>query len=386
MSGVDKIRVMHLLAPITFAGAERVAVTLLRCLDRDRFEPSVCLQLNARRPDELTARELRRLGLEPETIFLKKTFEWRQVKELAAIIKRERIDVLHTHGYRTDVTGYLASKLAPVKLVATAHGWITNSRKARFYHLLQKLALRSFDQVIAVSEPIAAELRRCGVKRLIKIANAVELPSAAAESDLRRQLGLAPQAQLIGTVGRLSPEKGLHHLLEAAVKLSADLPEALFLIVGDGPARTELEALSASLGLSGRVIFHGYCADVAQVYPALDLFVLPSLTEGMPMALLEALSYGVPVVATRVGEVPALLGDGRGRLVSPGRPEELAQAISGLLADPAAARAMAGRARQHLAEHYSLEAWRKQIEGVYEKVLAAGPAPVNAYTPKGAAA
>lgn len=365
-----RLRVMQMLAPLTLAGAERVVLNMLRHLDALRFEQFVCLQLNAKRPDPSVLAEVRRLGSEPDIVYLRRTFEWRQVREVAAALRTRRIDVLHTHGYRTDVTGYLAARLAHVPIVATVHGWIANSPKAHLYHYLQKQALRRFDHVIAVSDAIAAELIRCGVPRprLCKITNAVQLPDAPPEGNglLRRELGLPPQAKLVGTLGRLSREKGLAYFLEAAAMLQADFPEALFVVVGEGRERPALERQAERLGLGGRVRFYGYRRDIEHVYPALDLYVLPSLTEGLPMSLLEAISYGVPFVATAVGEIPVLLGEAAGGgLVAPGNAAALARAMGAALSDPEAARQKAARIRGELEEHWSLEHWRTSIEDIY---------------------
>jgi glycosyltransferase involved in cell wall biosynthesis len=255
------------------------------------------------------------------------------------------------------------------------HGWIANTRRAHVYHFLQKLALRHFDHVIAVSDAIEAELLRCGVSsaRISKVTNAVEMPVSAGTGNgaLRRELGIGPGAKLVGTVGRLSKEKGLPYFLEAAAQIQAECPEAVFVVVGEGRERADLEAQAVRLGLNGRVHFYGYCREMEKVYPSLDLFVLPSLTEGLPMTLLEAISFEVPFVASAVGEIPVLLGaHAAGQLTPPGDVPALAQAMRSALRNPEAAKGVARGARRHLLDNWNVERWRGRIEGIYQQVVA----------------
>jgi glycosyltransferase involved in cell wall biosynthesis len=355
---------MQLLAPLTLAGAERVVLNQLRYLDPARFEQHVFLQLNARRPDDLVAAEVRKLGIEPETYHLERLFDWQQVREVAGALKRHKIDILHTHGYRTDVIGYLATRSSRVPRVSTVHGWIANTRRAHVYHFLQKLALRHFDHVIAVSDDIRDRLLRCGLRpeRVVKIGNTVDLAA------LSRLNGDRPRGgeTVVGTVGRLSPEKGLTHFLQAAREVLNARDDVRFLLIGDGPQREELAGLARALGIEDRVHFAGFVPEPAEIYAALDIFVLPSLSEGMPISLLEAFAAGRPCVATSVGGVVELLGrDGLGLMVPPADAKALAKAILSLLNSPSLAAEMARRARQQVVAEYSPGPWARRIEQVY---------------------
>lgn len=174
---------------------------------------------------------------------------------------------------------------------------------------------------------------------------------------------------VLGYVGRLSVEKGLKYLLMACAALVASGVPLRALIVGEGPQRNELEEMSRQLGLGERIVFTGFKEEVAEWITCMDVFVLPSLTEGSPMALLEAMTFGAPVVATAVGGVPQIVQHGEtGILVSPGKSEELESALLALFRDPAQRQALARNSLELARTRYSVERWIGHIESEYQNL------------------
>ena len=175
---------------------------------------------------------------------------------------------------------------------------------------------------------------------------------------------------LVGFVGRLVPEKGGALLMRAAQQVLAVYPNAMFVLVGEGPAHQEWKALAGELGIGKQVVFAGVRDDMSEVYASFDIAVLPSLIEALPMCLLEAMAAGKPVIATRVGAVPRLVVDVQtGLLLEPGDLNALATAIIRLLGNPDLACQLGQNGRAHVAQHFSAEAMAKSYIGMYEQVL-----------------
>jgi glycosyltransferase involved in cell wall biosynthesis len=231
---------------------------------------------------------------------------------------------------------------------------------------MQCRSLRGFDAVVAVSTALASRLSSAGVhrERIHIVPNAFgRLTPFAPSQDARETLGVTGDAFHIGWIGRLGREKGADVLLEAISRIA----ERNFVVsvIGDGRERRALESLAAQRGLGDRVKFHGLVREAARLMPAFDLFVLSSRTEGTPIVLFEAMAAGVPVIATRVGGVPDVLGDEHALLVPPEQPDLLASAIAAVLRGGAGAARRASRARERLASRYALAPWLERYEAIY---------------------
>lgn len=280
-----------------------------------------------------------------------------------------RPDVVHTHGYRPDVlAGPVAGQL-DIPRVSTVHGFTGGDWKNRIYEFLQVRAFRHFDRIIAVSSPLKKKLVSAGLRpdRVTLLPNAFAAPSNRVDRpEARALLGIAPDDVAIGWVGRLSPEKGLDVLLEALVQV----PGASLSVLGIGRQHGELLHQAERLGVTGRVRWHGLVPDAARLYPAFDLFVLSSRTEGTPIALFEAMAAGVPVVATAVGGVPDVITEKEALLLPSESPEALADAIKAVLHQPEAAQARARAARQRLESRFALQPWLDGHETMYREIAA----------------
>ncbi len=296
-------------------------------------------------------------------------------REVAGHLRRLDAGVLCCHGYKPDILGWMAARRAGVRVVSVSHGWTAATVKVRLNEAVDRLCLHGMDRVVCVSGAQARRVRLAGVaaRRIHVIPNAIDPArydgTDPGGRDRLLELFTEPPRRVIGAAGRLSPEKGYGVFVEAAAALVRDCPDVGFVHFGDGPLRAELEQRVERLGLGGRFVFAGFRTDLHRVYRHLDLFVLPSYTEGLPVVVLEAFASGVPVVATAVGGTPEVVADGEnGRLVPAGDPAALARAIALTLADADAASAMGRRGRELVLSRFTFasqgDAYRRLFEGM----------------------
>jgi glycosyltransferase involved in cell wall biosynthesis len=362
--------VLQLITRLPVGGAERLIADTVRKLDRSRYDPVVCC-IQAR--GEM-ATEIERSGVPVICIerMQSKRFDWGAVGVLERLLASERIALVHAHLYHANLYGRLACLRAGVPAVVSVHNTYTAPKLHR--RLINRFLARSTKRVIAVSEDIKRDLMRhdgIPAERIVVIANGVDferLSSSLTRAQARQRLGIAETTLALGCVARLEEQKGHRFLLEAMSQLR-DLPVRLFLI-GDGRLRADLEQRAASLGVADAVRFLGLRSDVPAILPALDLYAMPSLWEGLSIALLEAMAAGLPVVATDVGGVRQVLGEEQcGVRVSPGNAGELAQAIRALAASPGRRAALGAHARRRALERFSLDATLAALTAVYEEAL-----------------
>ncbi len=345
-------------------GAEYLA-TLLRVLDRSRFAPTY-VSLGR---DDLASR----LG---DGVPCRRS---RGVRELAALVRETGARFVHTHGVRANLIGRLAGRATRRPVLTTVHSLIAydydSSVRRTVAVGVDNLSLSLSDHFIAVSESVAADLIRRGVPRrkIHVVYNGVAEPSRLPEpAAARRDLGLAP-GPTVGTVARLHAVKGVRYLLQAAAILQRRGVACQVVVVGDGPERGALEREGRELGLAPPARFLGFRERPVELLPALDVFVLPSLMEGMGLAVLEAMLAGLPVVASRVGGVRELVAEGEtGLLVPPADPQSLADALMRLLGDPDLARRLGEAGRERYRRDFALESFARGTEAVYDAVLEEG--------------
>ena len=304
-------------------------------------------------------------------------------REVAGHLRRLGAGVLCCHGYKPDILGLLAARRARVPVVSVSHGWTAATLKVRLNEAVDRLCLHGMDRVVCVSEGQARKVRRAGVSpgRVDVIHNAIDPSRYTDDHDPTvrgRLLSLFPDPPrlIVGAAGRLSPEKGYGVLVEAASILACDHPDVGFVHFGDGPLRGDLARRVEALGLGRRFVFGGFRSDLNRVFRHLDLFVLPSFTEGLPVVVLEAFASGIPVVATAVGGTPEVVDDGvNGLLVAPGDPSSLARRIGELLNDDPARRAMGARGRALVLDRYTFASQGLAYRRVFDGLTLRGPRP-----------
>lgn len=343
-------RVLYVTTTSDTGGAEQLLASLIDGLDRSRFLPvllSLCpLGRIGRRVRDSGVPTIS-LGLSQEASALEMP---RAARALARVMREEEIALVHSQLYRANFLSPLASRLVNPRPVTVLAQHSLYSMTGRYAETLTGLASRLADRVVAVSEGVAAYVReRLGVRpdRVVVIPNGVD-PERFRPGEgggTRHALGVAADALLVGVVGRLSREKGVDLLLDAAPEICREVPRVRFAVVGDGCDREWLTSRAASLGLASRFLFLGARSDVAEIYRALDVFVLPSRREAAPMALLEAMASGCPVVAVDAGSVSGIVGEA-GVVVPPESPDAIATGVIGLAHDAARAASMGSRARK----------------------------------------
>ena len=295
------------------------------------------------------------------------------IKALRKEIRHRKAGILHVHDYKSAFYALLASFRLPVRIVATLHGWVDNSLRMRLYNWVEMTLLRHVDALVVVAESQIKRLLGAGLPRarIHRIDNGIDiLPPGPAPATLRRaDLGIPDDARLFAAVGRLSPEKNLGQLLDAFALHLAASPGSVLLLVGDGAERNALHAQARRLGVARQVVFTGVREDVQHIYPLLDCLVMPSLSEGMPLVILEAMSHGIPIVASAVGEIPRLLAHAPTSKIVP--VNDLAALHAAL---DAAAQARHGRdetAREYLRRHHSIEVMASRYADIYRTLMAA---------------
>ena len=293
--------------------------------------------------------------------------DWRVFFALRRYVQEHEISVVHSHKYKTDFYAAIACTGLRCVLISTCHNWLLTSAKMRFYAALDKMVLKAFDKAVGVSRAVADELRRhLDEGKTAKIDNGVDtarFTGTISRHEAKAALGLAGRP-IVGFVGRLSPDKGVAVLLRAVQLLRNKGTRVEALIVGEGEHRDELQREARALGIESNVRFLGQRRDTPGLYAAMDIFVLPSLAEAFPMVVLEAMAMGVAVVASRVGDIPYILGKD-GVLVDPGAVPALSVAIQGLLLDEGGAREKASAGQQRVREHFSAQVMARRYHELY---------------------
>jgi glycosyltransferase involved in cell wall biosynthesis len=301
---------------------------------------------------------------------------------LYRMMRSFRPHIVHTHTAKAGVLGRVAARLAGVaNVVHTYHGHVLrgyfDAGRTAAFRAVERALARSTRVLIAVSESVKADLVGLGIAsadRIRVVPLGLELQPLAGvlpRGGLRREAGVPDGAPLVGIVGRLTAIKDVPTFLHAADAVRARVPAARFAVVGDGELRGDLEARAERLGLGGVVFFHGWRHDMAAVYGDLDVAVNTSLNEGTPVALIEAMAAGRPVVATRVGGTPDLVGGGaRGRLVPAGDAGAVAEAIVEAIAGGAEVEARVSAARVYVLAEHAVERLVRDIDALYREILA----------------
>lgn len=358
------LRIAHVVAPAPYGGLETVLHGLAR--QQSMRGHDVLVVAIVAREDHAFVQRLRADGLNVATVIAPGRRYLRERAAVAAHVRAGRADVLHTHGYRADVVAGSTARPLGVPWVSSAHGFTGGGWKNRLYERLQVRSYRRCDAAIAVSDKLGTDLIAAGAPpaRVHVVRNAYTGATAPLErAAARALLGIAPAERVIGWIGRIGHIKGPDVLVRALAELPDIAVRASF--VGDGPDRPGLQELAAQLGVADRIRWHGEIPDAGRVCVAFDAFVLSSRSEGTPMALLEAIAARVPVVCTRVGGVPAIVGEEEAMLVSPEQPAALARAVADTLSCPQRAQQRAAAAAARLQREFGAERWLDEHERVY---------------------
>ena len=359
------IPVTTLVDSLVSGGAERVAVELACALDRSRFAPHVIVTR-----DDGPLRSLLDDADVPCTMLGRRgMLDLRPWLRAHRQLRGAHGGILHAHKFGSNAWGALLARAAGVPLVVHEHNFSATPSRLRSVIDRRWISTRAA-RVLCVSESVAAVERSNGVpESLIEVVdNGVRLDAAWSRTDARAALGLADGPFTIGIVGRLRPEKAHEVLIESVSRLVAAGRDVQLCIVGDGPRRAELAALVTRFGLDAMVTWAGERSDAATLAAAFDAAVICSHWEGLPLAALEAMAAGVPLVASNVGGLPSLLAGRAGLLVPPADPPALQDALASLIDDPSERDRIGAAGRERIASAYSFAGMVERIESIYEDI------------------
>jgi glycosyltransferase involved in cell wall biosynthesis len=370
------VNILQLISSGGYYGAENVVVSLAESLEKQNCRSVLGLFHNGRQRNEELIYQAERRGLTVQKIVCRGRWDWRTVRSIREEIKFLDIDLLHTHGYKADIYGFLATRGSELPLVSTCHLWTHDTPAVRCYEYLDSLCLQRFDAVVAVSDAIANSLRLSGIKdsKIHVIGNGIDLPFFSKGGATPPEKNTNGRNLVVGTVGRLVPQKGLEYFLRAARDILLEFPNVDFVVIGSGPDREKLEKMARELGIEQNVTFSGHCADMPAAYASMDLFVLASIDEGMPMAVLEALASSKPVIATSVGAVPQLIvHEQTGLLIAPRDLQALKLCILRLLNDPSLRSQLASAGVALVKRSHSRDVMARNYLQLYEQMTNGAP-------------
>lgn len=377
MKYFQKITALHLISSTAFLGAERVVCELAACLNPSRF--NVKIGLLGSPPEVVEAFKNALAGTSAEVIEFTcdGKISFFSLISIKRFMEDNKINIVHSHGYKSDFYALLANLLSKnhAVSVATNHNWITSSIKERVYKTIDALTLLKFNAVVAVSNVLKNEIIEKGVKseKVKVISNGIDINicnSLELRDSTRVDLGLTKSHFVIGCVASLTHEKAHSDLLQAFAVVVKTIPESRLVIVGSGILLEELRALATTLGIKEYVVFAGYRKDARALYIVFDVFALVSLTEGLPMAMLEAMATSLPVVVSAVGAIPQVITSmENGILTKPGDIDAIAKSFIKLALDTELRKSLGCNARRDVVENYSVSRMARDYETLYDKVM-----------------
>ena len=372
------MNIVHLTASTFFGGPERQILGLAHALPEDR---TTVLSFAEGGRCRAFVTESMRQGVDAAELESDTPRFRAAVSDLASRLERRKADMLLCHGYKANVLGRLAARRVGLPAVAVSRGWTGESWRVRLYEAVDRFHLRWMDRVVCVSEAQARKARRAGAapERVRVIYNSVDPErffdlDALCRAWLLRCFPTAPR-RIVGAAGRLSPEKGFDVLVRAAARVVRRDPSVGFIVFGDGARRARLQRQIQAAGLTDRFVLPGFRNDLDRFLPFFDLLTLPSYTEGMPNAVLEAFAAGVPVVATAVGGVPEVVEDGlSGFLVAAGDDAALAERIAAALETEDRLRDMGMHGRERVHEQFTFAVQARAYRQLFEELKGGRPA------------
>ena len=373
------VRLLHVIGNSCFGGAGRIILRLGQVAQAEGWQVDILTT------DPVFQRAVRQHGLGLVNLDvirreIRPLWDLSGLVRLATFLRRERYGIVHTHTSKGGFVGRLAARLAGVPVIVhTAHGFAFHecspSSARLFYSALERIASRWCDQIVSVSDfhrRWALKLRICNPSKILAIPNGIgSLPNPEiARPELRRQLGVRDRDLLILSMARLAPDKGLDYLIAAAAILLHTERRFQIVIAGDGPVRARLEELTRNLGVADWVTFLGFREDISDLLASCDLVVLPSLREGLSIALLEAMAAGKPIIATSIGSHSELASQAEiARLVPPADAPALCDAILQLSPDPSQMARLGMNARALFKSQYTEERMLNTYKRLYFDLL-----------------
>jgi glycosyltransferase involved in cell wall biosynthesis len=369
---MNRVKVLQLISSGGYYGAENMLLNLCTSQEKAGCQNSLMIFYNVHAPNVEFYERARRRGVSVRMVHCQGRADWRAVRQIEECIQEDGVELIHSHGYKADLYGYVAARRSGKPIVATCHNWLGGTAALGIYNHLDRMALRRFHGLAAVSDSVAQRLLDSGVfpKKIRIIANGIDVQTF--ERALPLPVLNFEKSKVVGMVARLDLQKGFEYLLRAARELRGTFPALKVVIVGEGPDRQAIENMIHRFGLQSNVVLAGQHSDMPAIYAAMDIFVLPSLNEGLPMTILEAMAASKPVIATRVGAIPSVIKDGEtGLLVNPEDVNGLRNALVRLLTDSDLCRRIGAVGHDWVSRNYTSEAMALKYRQMYDEVLGA---------------
>ena len=358
------IRIFYIITELDIGGAESMLFELVQRIDRNKFIPEVgCLK-----GEGIVGKKLEALGIKVRYFHIEKLWHIYKIASVVSFLRHGRFNILHSYLFHANIIGRICGKLVGIPIIFSS---IRVCEKEKLYHLwMDRITNRMVNLEICVSKEVknfTIEKANISEHKLEVIENGVPDTFFSTISSDRLE---SNNSLVIGTVARLSEQKGIKYLLHAAKRIIKQFSNITFIIAGSGPLASQLKELSIKLGISDKVKFLGFRNDIPKILSGIDIFVLPSLWEGMPNVVLEAMFAGKPVIATDTGGSKDIIDNGiNGVLVEPGNSEALAEAILKLLKNPAQRQRLGESAKEKIKEKFSIDKMVSKTEQVYTKFL-----------------
>jgi glycosyltransferase involved in cell wall biosynthesis len=365
------MRILHVRASDFYGGPERQLHLHAREALGSPFEVTIAsFTEGGRRPEFLD--RIAEAGIATHVFVVRSAYDPQAARQLHRYLREREVDILCTHDYRTTVLGYRAVRHTSARWLAFSRGYTQTNLKVHLFQGIDRALIRLADHIIAVSLAQKKRLRRLLISgdKITVVQNAIDADRLAeiAAIDLRERFGYAPDAVVCVTAGRFSREKGQEGLVRAAATASQRDPRLRFVLFGDGPDLEKVRASIQRLGLQRKILCPGFERNILGCVKGADILINPSLSEGLPNIVLEAMALDVPVVATAVGGVPEIIEHGStGRLVPAGREAALVDAIVDAASDTARSRAMALAAKRFVKTECTFAGQFERLAAVYRR-------------------
>lgn len=361
----ERIHVLHLIGSTGLYGAERWILALMRAADLNLVQFTLINLVDRKGKTSEVVGAARSRGLTALDFYTGGVYNPLAALRLAHWAKQQKVHIVHGHGFKSDAIGLLAARLAGCRAMTTPHGWsLEKDWRLEFYEKLDRFLFRFMDAVCPLSPELGKDLRdwvRPSALQLIN--NGVDIEEVQAAQPARQP---RPDSYVIGYIGRLIALKDLTTLLAGVRILRDEQAEIRLLVIGDGPQKNDLQTMTAQLRIMDRVEFLGFSPDPLALLKLFDVFVLPSLSEGIPRCVMEAMAAGVPVVVSDIPGNRTLVSHGEtGLLFQPGDAYDLADKISALMNNPAQAASMADHGKRKVEEGYSSQKLAREYISLY---------------------
>jgi sugar transferase (PEP-CTERM/EpsH1 system associated) len=369
---MKKIKLAHIVLNLNTGGLERLVLDIVEKTSQP-FQPIIiCLKENGD-----LSNNIEKLGIKVLNLNKNDRFDPKSIYKLYNLLKKEKISIVHTHNFAASLYGSLSARIAGIPVVIhTEHGTHLYPQFRRRF--IRKIISILIDKTVSVSDQIKQTLisqDHISKNRIMTILNGVDINKYSHKCDTeiknkRKELNIDEKIKVIGIVARLSAEKDHENLLQAFSIVTKDIQYVNLIIIGDGILRDELEKKSKKLGLEDKVFFLGLRQDIPELLSIMDLFVLSSIREGIPLTILEAMVAGLPIVATSVGGIPeVIINEETGILVPSKNPTALANAIVRILSDSSLAQRMGSKGNERIKETFSIQRTIAEYERLYRECL-----------------